>query len=344
MHANKREEVKKAYTGDIVAITGFKNVVTGDTICAPGTPMLLERVEFPEPVIHIAIEPKTKADAEKLAQTLERLALEDPTFRVKIDEDSGQTIISGMGELHLEILVDRMMREFNVQANVGKPHVAYRETIALKTVVDEIYDRQIGNKRQYAHLKFKMKPLPRGENYSFENRVDPETLPREFVEAAALGFKQSMSSGVLAGFEMLDVGVTLLDGDYHDVDSTDIAFKIAATLGFKKGARRAGAIILEPVMNVEVVMPEEYMGSVVGDLNARSGKIRTMDVRADFRVVRADVALANMFGYSTALRSVSQGRAVYSMEFSHYEQAPKTIQDKYAPVQDAFGDEARRAG
>ncbi len=344
MHANKREELKNAHTGDIVAITGFKNVVTGDTICDECAPMLLERVEFPDPVIHIAIEPKTKADEDRLTQTLDRLSLEDPTFRVRVDGDSGQTIISGMGELHLEVLVDRMVREFNVSANVGKPHVAYRETISRTVVMVEEHDRQVGGKRQYAKIKVELKPLPRGDGYKFVNGLKEGELPAEFVAAAAEGFEQSMNSGVLAGYEMLDVQVTLVGAEAHDVDSSEIAFKIAASIAFKKGVRKASPVILEPVMRVEVVMPEEYMGSVVGDLNSRSGKVQSMEARGESQVVRADVALAKMFGYSTSLRSVSQGRATYSMEFSHYAEAPKSVQEKYAPQQVGSDDGARRAG
>jgi elongation factor G len=306
--------------------------------------MLLERVEFPDPVIHIAIEPKTKADADRLTQTLDRLSLEDPTFRVRVDGDSGQTIISGMGELHLEVLVDRMVREFNVSANVGKPHVAYRETISRTVVMVEEHDRQVGGKRQYAKIKVELKPLPRGDGYKFVNGLKEGELPAEFVAAAAEGFEQSMNSGVLAGYEMLDVQVTLVGAEAHDVDSSEIAFKIAASIAFKKGVRKASPVILEPVMRVEVVMPEEYMGSVVGDLNSRSGKVQSMEARGESQVVRADVALAKMFGYSTSLRSVSQGRATYSMEFSHYAEAPKSVQEKYAPQQVGSDDGARRAG
>ena len=331
MHANKRDEVKLAYAGDIVAIAGFKNVVTGDTICDASAPVLLERVEFPDPVIHIAIEPKTKADGEKLSQTLDRLALEDPTFRVRIDEDSGQTIISGMGELHLEVLVDRMVREFNVAANVGRPHVAYRETIAGSAVIEEEFSRQTGGKGQFAQVKIELKPLPRGEGYKFDSLVGNNVLPQVYIDAAAEGLRQAMGSGILGGYEMVDVHASLIGGAYHEVDSTDIAFKIAASMAFKKGCREATALILEPVMAVEVVVPEEYMGSVVSDLNTRSGKVLNMESRGDLQVVRAHVALANMFGYSTSLRSVSQGRATYSMEFSHYSEAPKSVQEKYAP-------------
>lgn len=333
MHANKRVEIKEAYAGDIVAIAGFKNVVTGDTVCDEAAPLLLQRVVFPDPVIHIAIEPKTKADNDKLSQTLDRLALEDPTFRVRIDEESGQTIISGMGELHLEVLVDRMLREFNVQANVGKPLVAYRETLGQTAIYEEEYVRQTGGKGQYARVKLELKPRERGEGFSFENNVPVATLPEEFARAVEEGVTQAMRSGVLAGFEMLDVGVRLLEADVHDTDSTDIAFKIAATIAFKNAARAGAPMILEPVMKVEVVAPEEYMGSVMGDLNARGGKILKMEARGDAQVVQAHVALAQMFGYSTSLRSASQGRANYSMEFARYAKAPKAIQEKFVPKQ-----------
>lgn len=344
MHANKREEVKEVCAGDIVAITGFKNVVTGDTICDPQAPLLLERVEFPEPVIHIAIEPKTKADEEKLAQTLSRLALEDPTFKVHKDQESGQTIISGMGELHLEILVDRMVREFNVAANVGKPQVAYRETIKGSATVEEKYVRQTGGKGQYAHVKIELKPQVRGEGFVFENKLQADQLPKDFVEAIASGIEQATRSGVIAGFETVDVHAVLVGGSHHDVDSTDVAFKIASSIAYKRAAREATPVILEPIMQVEVVTPDEYMGSVVGDLNARGGKILNMEARGDVQVVRAHVSLAQMFGYSTSLRSVSQGRANYSMAFSHYAEAPKNIQEKFAPKMGAFGEGIRSTG
>ncbi|MDJ0837397.1 MAG: elongation factor G [Acidobacteriota bacterium] len=341
MHANKREDVPEVHTGDIIAITGFKNVVTGDTICDASAPLLLERVEFPDPVIHIAIEPKTKADAEKLAQTLDRLALEDPTFRVRIDEESGQTIISGMGELHLEVLVTRMTREFGVSANVGRPLVAYRETVTKTVVIDEELSRQVGGKGQFARVKLEIAPQPRGEGFLFQSQVGPDKLPREFAAAVEESLMQAMSAGVLAGFELLDVAVTLVDAAYDEVESTDISFKIATSIAFKKGARQAAPTILEPIMKVEVVAPEEYVGSVVGDINTRGGHVQTMEARGDAQVVRANVALAQMFGYSTALRSASQGRANYSMEFSHYAEAPKSIQEKYAPQMGVPGEGVR---
>ena len=341
MHANKRVEVPEVRTGDIVAITGFKNVVTGDTICDRSAPMLLERVEFPDPVIHIAIEPKTKADADKLTQTLDRLALEDPTFRVRIDAESGQTIMSGMGELHLEVLVDRMTREFGVSANVGRPLVAYRETVTRTAIVEEEFDRQVGGKSQYARLKLKVEPLARGGGFKFVNKLDPGMLPAELVKAVGESLEQSMGAGALAGFEMLDVAVSLLDAEHHDVDSTDVAFKIAAAIAFKRAVREAGPVILEPVMQVDVVVPEEFVGGVVGDINTRAGHVLTLENRGETRVLRASVALAQLFGYSTALRSVSQGRANYSMEFSSYSEAPKSIQEKYAPRQGVSGEGVR---
>ncbi|CAM2066193.1 elongation factor G [Sulfidibacter corallicola] len=344
MHANKQTEVKEVRAGDIVAVTGFKNVVTGDTICDPAAPLLLERMDFPNPVIHVAIEPKTKADQDKLKQTLDRLALEDPTFRVRIDEESGQTIISGMGELHLEILVKRMIRDFNVQANVGKPQVAYRETVSQQAVVGETYERQQGGKRVFARVKLEVGPRERGAGFAFENQVAPATLPKVFADAVEEGVRQAMRSGVLAGFEMLDVRVKLQGGSYDEVDSTDVAFKIAASIAFKRGAREARSVILEPVMKVEVATPEEYMGAVVGDLNTRNGRILNMESRGELQVVRAHVSLAKMFGYSTALRSVSQGRATFSMEFAQYAEAPKAIQEKYAPQQGVFGDGIRSMG
>jgi len=341
MHANKREDIPVAHAGDILAITGFKNVVTGDTICDPKAPMLLERVDFPDPVIHIAIEPKTKADAEKLSQTLDRLALEDPTFRVRLDEESGQTIISGMGELHLEVLVDRMTREFGVAANVGRPLVAYRETLRETARFEEKLERQVGGKGQFAGVTLEVGPAERGKGNSFTNRLETEQLPREFATAVKESVEQAMNAGVLAGFAMLDVNVTLVDAAFDEVESTDVAFKIAAATGFKKAARRAAPTILEPIMKVEVVAPEEYVGSIVGDINTRGGHVQTMEARGDAQIVRANVALARMFGYSTALRSASQGRATYSMEFSHYAEAPKSIQEKYAPQQGVIGEGVR---
>lgn len=339
MHANKREEVKVLKAGDIAAVAGFKNVVTGDTICDKDAPILLERVSFPEPVIHIAIEPKTKADEDKLKQTLERLALEDPTFRVKIDSESGQTIISGMGELHLEILVDRMIREFNVAANVGKPQVAYRETIKKQARWEERFERQMGGKGQFAQVTLEVEPMERGKGLVFENRLSSATLPKEFVAATEQGVRTAMRSGVIAGFDMVDMKVSLVGGAFSETDSTDVAFKICASGGLKKAARQAKPTILEPIMAVEVVTPEEYMGSIVGDLNTRHGRVQSMEARADSQIVRAEVPLSQMFGYSTALRSVSQGRATYSMAFAHYAEAPKEIQEKYAPKQSVFGEE-----
>ncbi|MCB1053463.1 MAG: elongation factor G [Acidobacteria bacterium] len=331
MHANKRVEVESAKAGDIVAVSGLKFAVTGDTLCDDVEPILLERMSFPEPVIHIAIEPKTKADEDKLTQTLDRLALEDPTFRVRIDEESGQTIISGMGELHLEILVDRMLREFGVQANVGKPQVAYRETVSQKVLMEEIYQRPIGGKNAFAQIKLEVAPLSRGEGLRFVNKLGTNTLPKVFLDAIQEGVQQAMRNGVLAGYEMVDVQATLVDAKAHDEESNEVAFKIASSLAVKRAVREAQPIILEPVMQVEVVTPEEYMGGIVNDINSRKGKILSMDSRTDAQILRSDVPLSQMFGYSTSLRSVSQGRATFSMQFSHYEEAPKAVQEKFAP-------------
>jgi elongation factor G len=337
MHANKREEVADARAGEIVAVGGFKNVVTGDTVCDFAHPLLLGRVVFPEPVVHIAIEPKTKADEDKLSQTLDRLALEDPTFRVRIDPESGQTIISGMGELHLEVLVDRMMREFRVEANVGKPQVAYRETISKSARAEETLERQVGGKGQFASVTLALEPLERGLGLEFVSQIASDVLPTAFVRAVEEGVLQAMRGGVIAGYEMVDVKARLIAASHREDESNEIAFKIASSIAFKKAVRRAGPMLLEPVMKVEVMTPDDYMGAVVGDLNARGGKIQNMQPRGGSQLVRAFVSLAQMFGYATALRSVSQGRATYSMEFSHYAEAPRAIQERYAPRQSMLG-------
>lgn len=331
MHANKREEIRQVFAGDIAGITGFKNAVTGDTICREDAPVSLESMQFPEPVIHIAIEPKTKNDEEKLVETLDALAQEDPTFKVRVDEESGQTIISGMGELHLDVLVNRMLREFNVQANVGKPQVAYRETITRAARHTEDFDRILGGKRHFAQVTLEIEPLPRGSGCRFVNQVDNPDIPRVFIDAVAEGVAQGTRNGVLAGYEMLDVQVALVDVACHEEESDEVAFKMATSAALKRAAREAGPMILEPVMNVEVVTPEEYLGAVVNDLNSREGRIQSMDARHDGQVIHAEVSLSEMFGYSTALRSVTQGRASFSMEFAHYEAAPKAIQEKFAP-------------
>jgi len=328
MHANKREEIKEVYAGDIAAAVGLKYTTTGDTLCAEDKPVVLESIEFPEPVISIAIEPKTKADQEKLGLSLQKLASEDPSFRVKTDEETGQTIISGMGELHLEIIVDRLMREFKVEANVGKPQVAYRETITKKVKVEGKFVRQSGGRGQYGHVWLELEPQEPGKGYEFVDAIKGGVVPREYIPAVDKGIQEATENGVLAGFPVVDVKVTLIDGSYHEVDSSEMAFKIAGSMGFKEGCQKAGPILLEPIMSVEVVVPEEYMGEVIGDLNSRRGRIMGMDSRGGAQVVSAMVPLANMFGYSTVLRSATQGRATYSMTFDHYEPVPKSVSDE----------------
>jgi elongation factor G len=325
MHANKREEVKEVYAGDIAAAVGLKNTTTGDTICDLEKPIILEAMEFPEPVISIAIEPKTKSDQEKLGIALQKLAVEDPSFRVKTDEETGQTIIAGMGELHLEIIVDRMLREFKVEASVGKPQVAYRETITRKARTEGKYIRQTGGRGQYGHVVIEIEPGEKGKNFEFINKTVGGSIPKEYINPAENGMREASESGPMAGFPVVDVKVTLLDGSYHDVDSSEMAFKIAGSMAFKEAVRAAGPILLEPIMSVEVVVPEQFMGDVIGDLNSRRGKIQGMESRGGFQVVGAHVPLANMFGYSTDLRSKTQGRATYTMQFSHYEQVPNSV-------------------
>jgi elongation factor G len=328
MHANKREEISEIYAGDICACVGLRNVTTGDTICDEKHPLTLESIEFPAPVISVAVEPKTKTDQEKMGVALGKLAQEDPTFKVNTDPDSGQTIISGMGELHLEILVDRMMREFNVQANVGKPQVAYRETIRRKSEAEGKYIRQTGGSGQYGHVKIRIEPNEPGKGYEFVNEVVGGTVPREFIKPVDHGIKEAMEGGVLAGYEMVDVKATLYDGSYHEVDSNEMAFKIAGSMAFKEAARRASPVLLEPVMSVEVVVPEEYMGVIIGDLNSRRGRIEGIEHRAGSQVIKAMVPLAEMFGYATNMRSNTQGRATFSMHFAHYEEAPRSVAEE----------------
>ncbi|MBD8878842.1 elongation factor G [Roseibium polysiphoniae] len=334
MHSNSREDIDVAYAGDIVAIAGLKDTTTGDTLCDPLKPVILERMEFPEPVIEIAIEPKTKADQEKMGVALNKLAAEDPSFRVKSDEESGQTIIAGMGELHLDILVDRMKREFKVEANIGAPQVAYRETITKAADVDYTHKKQSGGSGQFARIKFTLEPSEPNEGYVFESKVVGGNIPKEYIPGVTKGIESVMSSGPLAGFPMLDVKVTLTDGAYHDVDSSVLAFEIAGRAGFREGVQKAGPKLLEPVMKVEVVTPEDYMGDVIGDLNSRRGQIAGTENRGIVTVITAMVPLANMFGYVNNLRSMSQGRAQYSMVFDHYEQVPQAVaeevQAKYA--------------
>jgi elongation factor G len=325
MHANQREEIKEVRAGDIAAAVGLKDVTTGDTLCDLASPITLERMIFPEPVIHVAVEPKTKADQEKMGIALGRLAQEDPSFRVRTDEESGQTIMSGMGELHLEILVDRMRREFGVEANVGAPQVAYREAIKKEVEQEGKHAKQSGGKGQYGHVWIKMGPNEQGKGFEFVDAIKGGTVPREFIPAVEKGLKEALNNGVLAGFPVVDVKVTLFDGSYHDVDSSELAFKLAAILAFKDGMRKASPVLLEPMMAVEVETPEDYMGDVMGDLNRRRGIIQGMEDAAGVKLVKAEVPLAEMFGYSTDLRSMSQGRATYSMEFKHYTEAPKSV-------------------
>ena len=328
MHANKREEIKDVFAGDIAAAVGLRNVTTGDTICDENKQILLEAMDFPEPVIAVAIEPKTKADQEKMGVALNKLAQEDPTFRIHTDPDTAQTIISGMGELHLEIIVDRMMREFNVGANVGKPQVAYKETIRAKADAEGKYIRQTGGRGQYGHVRITVQPSGAGTGFIFENAIVGGAVPKEYIKPVEQGIKEAMESGVLAGYEVKDVKVTLYDGSYHEVDSSEIAFKIAGSMAFKQGCRKAKPALLEPVMKVEVVIPEEYMGTVNGDLNSRRGRIEETEMRPGTQIIRALVPLSSMFGYATDLRSRTQGRATYTMHFAHYEEVPKQIADE----------------
>jgi len=325
MHANTREPLEEVRAGDIAAAVGLKEATTGDTLCGLNEEIILERMIFPEPVIHVAVEPKTKADQEKMGIALNRLAQEDPSFRVKTDEETNQTIISGMGELHLEILVDRMKREFGVEANVGAPQVAYREAIKKKVEVEGKFVKQSGGKGQYGHVWLIMEPNEPGKGFEFIDQIKGGTVPREFIPAVEKGLRETIPSGILAGFPVVDVKVTLFDGSYHDVDSNENAFKMAASIGFKDGMRKADPILLEPMMAVEVETPEDYMGDVMGDLSSRRGMIQGMDDNASGKVIRAEVPLAEMFGYSTVVRSLSQGRASYSMEFKHYSEAPRNV-------------------
>jgi elongation factor G len=325
MHANQRAEIKQVHAGDIAAAVGLKDATTGDTLCDLNKTIILERMIFPEPVIHVAVEPKTKADQEKMGMALNRLAQEDPSFRVRTDEETGQTIISGMGELHLEILVDRMRREFNVEANVGAPQVAYREAIRKPVEVEGKFVKQSGGKGQYGHVWLKLEPNETGKGFEFVDAIKGGTVPREFIPAVEKGLRETLPNGVLAGFPVVDVKVTLFDGSYHDVDSNENAFKMAASMGFKDGMRKASPVLLEPMMAVEVETPEDYMGDVMGDLSSRRGMIQGMEDLPSGKAIKAEVPLAEMFGYSTTLRSMSQGRATYSMEFKHYAEAPKNV-------------------
>jgi elongation factor G len=328
MHANKREEIKEVRAGDIAAAVGLKNTTTGDTLCDDNNAVILESIEFPEPVISIAIEPKTKADQEKLGLSLQKLASEDPSFRVRTDEETGQTILSGMGELHLEIIVDRLMREFKVEASVGKPQVAYRETISKKVKVEGKFVRQSGGRGQFGHVWLEIEPQEPGGGYEFVDAIKGGVVPREYIPAVDKGIQEAMENGVLAGFPVVDLKVSLIDGSYHDVDSSEMAFKIAGSMGFKDGCSKAAPVLLEPIMSVEVVVPEEHMGDVIGDLNSRRGRILGMESRAGAQVISSMVPLATMFGYATDLRSATQGRATYTMTFDHYEQVPKSVAEE----------------
>ena len=328
MHSNKREEIKELYAGEIGAVVGLKDTLTGDTLANEKDKVILEKMDFPDPVISVAVEPKTKADQEKMGIALQKLAQEDPSFRVQTDEESGQTIISGMGELHLEILVDRMLREFKVDAEVGQPQVAYRETIKKAVNQEYKYAKQSGGRGQYGHVFLKIEPVKQGDGYEFINAIKGGVVPREYIPAVDKGIQEALQSGVLAGYPVEDIKVTLYDGSYHDVDSSEMAFKLAASMCFKEGARKATPIILEPIMKVEVEVPEEFMGDVIGDLNRRRGQINAMDERGGNKIVDAFVPLAEMFGYSTDLRSSTQGRATYSMEFDHYDEVPKNVSEE----------------
>jgi len=325
MHANQREDIKEVKAGDIAAAVGLKYTTTGDTICDKNDPIILESIQFPQPVISIAIEARTTADQEKLGMSLQKLAMEDPSFRIKVDAETGQTIIAGMGELHLEIIVDRLMREFKVNANVGKPQVAYRETLTKKVTSEGKFIRQTGGKGQHGHVWLEIEPNESGKGYEFLNKIVGGTIPKEFIPSIDKGIKEACENGVLAGYPVVDVKVTLFDGSYHDVDSSEMAFKIAGSIGFKEGCKNATPVLLEPVMKVEVLTPEEFMGSVIGDLNSRRGKILNMTARLSTQVISAEVPLAQMFGYATDLRSMSQGRSSYTMEFHHYSPVPTNV-------------------
>ena len=327
MHANHREDIDAVYSGDIAAAVGLKDTTTGDTLCSENAPVILESMDFPEPVIHIAVEPKTKAGQDKMTMALMKLSEEDPTFKAHTDPETGQTIISGMGELHLEIIVDRMMREFKVEANVGQPQVAYKETIRKAVKSEGKFVRQSGGRGQYGHCVLEIEPQEPGAGYTFINKIVGGAIPKEYISPIDEGIQDAMKNGVLGGYQMLDVKVTLVDGSYHDVDSSEMAFKIAGSMGFKDGCRKADPVLLEPIMRVDVVVPETYMGDVIGDLNSRRGRIEGMENRNGAQVITAQVPLANMFGYATELRSRTQGRGVFTMQFSHYEEVPRNIQE-----------------
>lgn len=328
MHANHREEIKEVYTGDIAAAVGLKDTTTGDTLCDEDKPVILESMQFPEPVIHVAIEPKTKAGQDKMGIALQKLAEEDPTFRAFTDKETGQTIIAGMGELHLEIIVDRMLREYKVEANVGKPQVSYKETIKKKVQIEGKFVRQSGGKGQYGHVWLELEPKEPGSGFEFVNKIVGGVIPREYIPAVENGVEEALQNGVLGGYQVLDVKVTLYDGSYHEVDSSEMAFKIAGSMAFKDGMKKANPVLLEPIMRVEVTVPEEYMGDVLGDINSRRGRIEGMEGRSGAQVIRGFVPLAEMFGYATDLRSKTQGRGVYTMQMDHFEEVPKSVAEK----------------
>jgi elongation factor G len=328
MHANNREDIKEAQAGDIVALAGLKNTTTGDTLCDEDAEVILEKMVFPEPVISVAVEPKSTADQEKMSIAIGRLAAEDPSLRVRVDQESGQTVLAGMGELHLEIIVDRMRREFKVEANIGAPQVAYRETITKSNEIDYTHKKQSGGAGQFAKVKIKFESLEPGSGFVFENKVIGGNIPREYIPAVQKGIEEIRQSGIQAGFPAIDFKATLIDGSYHDVDSSALAFEIAAKAAFREGAAKAGPKILEPIMKVEVVTPDDFMGDVIGHLNSIRGQIQGMDARGNAQVIRANVPLATMFGYVNTLRSMTQGRAQYSMEFSHYDQVPQHVADE----------------
>lgn len=327
MHANKREEMKEVSAGDIAAVVGLKSTLTGDTLCDEKKPIILEAMEFPEPVMSVAIEPKTKADQEKLSQSLSKLAQEDPSFKVSFNEETGQTIISGMGELHLEIIVDRLLREFKVGANVGKPQVAYKETIRAAAKAEGKFIRQTGGRGQYGHVLVEIEPLEPGKGFEFENKIVGGSIPREYVPAVHKGIKEAADRGILAGYPVVDIRARLYDGSYHEVDSSEMAFKIAGSMAFKEAAKKAKPVLLEPIMGIEIVTPEEYMGDVIGDLNSRRGRIQNIERRGNAQVIKSQAPLAEMFGYATDLRSKTQGRATYTMQFSHYDEVPKGVSE-----------------
>ena len=328
MHANAREEIDEVYTGDIAAAVGLKDTATGHTLCDEDNQIVLESIEFPEPVISVAIEPKTKQDQEKMSLALQKLMEEDPTFRVKTDEETLQTIISGMGELHLDIIVDRMKREFGVEANVGKPQVAYKETIRGNAEAEGKYIKQSGGRGQYGHCVIKIEPQERGKGYEFVDAIKGGTIPKEYIQPINKGIKEASDNGVLAGYPLLDFKVTLFDGSFHEVDSSEAAFKIAGSMAFQSAAKKAGLVLLEPMMKIEVTTPEEFMGDVIGDLNSKRGQISEMSDRGNMKIIDGLVPLASMFGYATSLRSITQGRASYSMQFDHYAEVPKNVENE----------------